>query len=253
MNPAGRQQKGIAMKLWKTALLGAAASLALGTAASAETTWTANVGVATDYVFRGLDQTAPGSEGEVFGGVDVTGGAFYGGAWVSTTGVDGQGGYEYDLYAGWKPVVGAVTFDFGAVFYGFVDDDGIGFVSSDANMWELKAAATYTSGSGYFGGALYWSPDFVGDVNGADDDALYAEVNAGYTFSNKATLSGAIGVQQVDDSVYAVDGYTTWNVGVTYPVTDHVALDVRYIGTDDDADFVGFGGNTGVATLKVTF
>ncbi|MDB5429549.1 MAG: hypothetical protein JWP35_665 [Caulobacter sp.] len=241
------------MKLWKTALCGAAASLALGSTAFADTTVAWNVGVATDYVFRGLDQTAPGSEGEAFGGVDVTSNALYGGVWVSNTGPTNDKGFEYDIYAGYKPVMGSVTLDLGAIFYGYTDSDS-GFVTSDANMFELKAAATDTIGSGTIGAAVYYSPNFVGKANFDNGDAsVYGELNAGYTFSNKATLSGAIGKQWVDDSVYSVDGYTTWNLGVTYPITDHVTIDVRYIGTDDDANGVGFGANTGVATLKASF
>ena len=46
--------------------------------------------------------------------------------------------------------------------------------------------------------------------------------------------------------------YTTWNAGVAYAFTDHIALDVRYYDTGEH----GFGeiyGARGVATLKAVF
>lgn len=246
------------MKALKLALAASAACVGLGMASSAlaDTTVAWNVGAATDYIFRGIDQTGPFSEGEGFGGVDVTGGPWYGGVWLSNTGSSGGGGFEYDIYGGVKPVVGPVTFDFGAIFYGYTDDKNLGISSSDGDMWEVKAAATYAAGPGTLGAAVYYSPNFVGSFNGTNSDSsVYGEINGSYTFSNKAVLSGAVGEQWVDDGVYGVDGYTTWNVGVTYPLTDHVSIDARYIGTNDDADIVsgGFGANTAVATVKATF
>ena len=242
------------MKALKIALCGAAASLAMGSAAFADTTVAWNVGASTDYIFRGLDQTGPFSDGEAFGGVDVTNGMMYGGVWLSNTGSSSGKGFEYDIYGGVKPVMGPVTFDFGAIFYGYTDDEAFGISSTDGNMWEVKAGATYAAGPGTVGAVLYYSPNFAGSFNGDDgDSSVYGEVNASYTFGNKAVLSGAIGKQWVDDSVYPVDGYATWNIGVTYPITDHFAVDARYIGTDDDASAVGFAGNTAVATLKATF
>ena len=242
------------MKLWKTALCGAAASLAMGSAALADTTVAWNVGAATDYVFRGLDQTGIAFEGEGFGGVDVSSGPAYGGVWVSNTGSSGGKGMEYDIYGGYKPVVGKATFDFGAIFYGYTDDKNFGFSSSKADMFELKAAVTGAVGPGTIGAAVYYSPNFAGKFNGSNSDAsVYGELNASYTFSNKASLSGAVGEQWVDNNIYGVDGYATWNVGITYPITDHVTIDARYIGTNDDANAVGFKYNGAVATLKASF
>ena len=61
------------MKHFKLALAATAASMAMAGAAHADTTWAFNVGGASDYVFRGIDQTydfsGSGDSGfEVFGG-----------------------------------------------------------------------------------------------------------------------------------------------------------------------------------------
>jgi uncharacterized protein (TIGR02001 family) len=246
------------MKMRKLLGLAAAATTlitgaGLATTASAEPTVSFNLGAATDYVFRGIDQTTSFSEGEAFGGVDVAVDQFYAGAWLSNTGPHDFQFFEYDLYGGWKPVLGPVTLDLGFIYYGYTDsDDSVGFDESDSSNYELKVAGSIPVGGATLGGAVFWTPNFAGDNDGLDDNSgLYYEVNGAYTFSNTATLSGAVGFVDVED--FVVDSYTTWNVGVTYPITEHFSIDGRYIGTDDDADFFGSNGDTVVGTLKATF
>ena len=246
------------MKVLKIALCAATATVSLGMASTAlaDTTVAWNAGIATDYIFRGIDQTSPISEGEGFGGVDISSGPAYGGVWLSNSGVSGQKGFEYDIYGGYKPVVGAVTFDFGGIFYGYTTDSlPTHVVTSKADMFEFKAAATDAVGAGTIGGAVYYSPNFVGSADGSNSDSsVYGEVNASYTFKNKASLSGAVGEQWFKKSIFSVSGYTTWNVGVTYPITDHFSVDARYIGSSDDASKANlFQFNGAVATLKATF
>lgn len=235
-------------------LAAAASALMVGGTAHAEPAVSFNMGVATDYIFRGIDQTTAYSEGQAFGGVDVTDGQFYAGAWLTNTGPHVAQFFEYDLYGGWRPEVGAVTFDLGFIYYGYTDtDDTIGYDESDSSNYELKVAASAPVNGVTLGAAVYWMPNFGGDNDGIDDNSgFYYEVNGAYTFSNNAALSAAIGAVDVQD--YLIDGYTTWNIGVTYPITEHVSLDGRYIGTDDDAT-AGFSGNgdTLVGTLKLTF
>jgi uncharacterized protein (TIGR02001 family) len=221
--------------------------------ANAETTWSFNVGLANDYIFRGIDQTSSDEgDGEAFGGADVTVDNFYAGAWVSNTGSSYDAGVEYDLYAGWKPTLGGVNLDLGAIFYGYVDGRYINY--SDANSIELKAAGSIPLGAGSVGAAIYWQPDYAGDADGLDNDGFYFEVNGAYTFSNKVTLSGAVGEVYVDD--YTTDSYVTGNVGLTLPVTDHLSLDGRLIMNNDDADaFAGaqYADTRVIGTVKATF
>lgn len=231
----------------------AAGALLAGGTAKAETDVSFNMGLATDYIFRGIDQTTSWSEGQAFGGADLTSGPFYAGVWFSNTGQHNVQFLEYDLYAGWKPVAGPVTFDLGLIYYGYTDTNDTLADEADLSTYELKAGASVTTGGVTWGGAVYWTPNFSGDADAIDDNqGFYYEANAAYTFSNNATVSGAVGLVDVED--YAIDTYTTWNVGVTYPLTESVSLDGRYIGSDDDAT-AGFGGNgdTLVGTLKLTF
>jgi uncharacterized protein (TIGR02001 family) len=235
-------------------LAAAAGALLFDGTAHAEPTVSFNIGVATDYVFRGIDQTTAFSEGEAFAGVDVSDGQLYGGAWISNTGPHFAQFFEYDIYGGWKPEVGPVTLDLGFIYYGYTDtDDTVGYDESDSSNYEFKVAGSAPVNGATLGAAVYWTPNFAGDNDGIDDNSgFYYEVNGAYAFSNSATLSAAVGAVDVDD--YTIDGYTTWNVGVTYPITENVSIDGRYVGTDDDAT-AGFGGNgdTLVGTLKLTF
>lgn len=244
------------MKHFKLALAATAASMAMAGAAHADTTWAFNVGGASDYVFRGIDQTydfsGSGDSGfEVFGGIDVSSGIFYAGTWLSNTGPNDENGVEYDLYAGVKPSAMGINWDLGLIFYGYNDSNG-GTVTSAANTLEIKAAGSVPVGSATLGAAVYYSPEFAL----SNEPAYYIEANAAYTFENKATISGAVGHQFLDSGFYGVDGYTTWNLGVTYPVTDHVTIDARYIDADSDAG--ALGGNAAVdgkavVTLKAAF
>jgi uncharacterized protein (TIGR02001 family) len=237
------------MKLFKTSLLAAVATLATAGAASAAD-YSFNVGVANDYVFRGLDQTFD-QDGQLFGGVDVTQDMLYGGAWVSNTGPDGDQGVEYDLYAGVKPSVGGVALDFGVIYYGYT---GSTSVDSALNTVELKAAASYPLGPVTVGGAAYYSPENGGF---GDESSLYLEANAAYTLAAGPTISGAVGTFSVDNVPAGVpDSYVTYNVGVTMPFANRFSVDLRYHGSDDDAETV-FGNDIAddhfVATLKATF
>ena len=67
------------MKLLRLALCAGAATIAMGGAALADDAPTIafNVGVTSDYVFRGVSQTNEG--GAVQGGVDISGGVAYAG------------------------------------------------------------------------------------------------------------------------------------------------------------------------------
>lgn len=237
------------MKLLKTSLCAVTATLAMAGAASAADV-SYNVGIANDYVFRGLDQSFD-FDGQLFGGVDIAQDTLYGGVWLSNTGPDNDQGVEYDVYAGIKPTWGGLSLDFGAVLYGYT---GSTSVNASLNTVEFKAAATYPVGPFTVGGALYYSPENGGF---ADESTLYYEANAAYTFEAGPTVTAAVGVMSFDDApIGLVDSYTTYNIGVTFPFAERFSLDLRYHGSDSDAE-TAFGPDLAddhfVATLKATF
>ncbi|WP_293353577.1 TorF family putative porin [Phenylobacterium sp.] len=198
-----------------------------------------NIGANTDYVFRGISQTD--EDPSVFGGVDATLGLGYAGVWVSNVDFGNGTDVEFDLYAGVKPSVGPVTFDLGVIYYGYTDQPS----GSNEDYWEGKVAASVPAGPATLGAAVYYSPEFFGKTG----DAWYYEVNAALPIPNtKFSVSGALGHQAVDIG----PGYTTWNAGVGYALTDHIGLDVRYWDTAKDK-FGDISSSRVVGGLKVVF
>ena len=67
----------------------------------------------------------------------------------------------------------------------------------------------------------------------------------------KFTVSGALGYQQVKGPL----DYTTWNVGVGFALTDHVAFDVRYWDTNvsNTNDPLGYSDGRVVGGIKLVW
>lgn len=211
------------MKAMKIALAAAAATVALSGAAMAqELKLSYNVGVASDYVFRGVSQTQ--EDPTIQGGVDATYGIGYVGVWASNVdfGADDPAA-EIDLYAGIRPTVGDTSFDLGVLYYGYTKDKGL--TPGSYSYVELKAAASRAFGPATLGAAVYYSPEYPGKGGGA----TYFEGNAAVPIAPKLTLSGALGRQTIKN----YKDYTTWNVGVAYALTDRLTADLRYHDTDE--------------------
>ena len=229
------------MKLFKLALAASAATFALGAAAgaqAADSTVAFNVGVVSDYVFRGISQTQ--EDPAIQGGVDVSSGIAYGGAWASNVDFGDDTKAEIDVYGGIKPVVGAVTLDFGLIYYGYVDEPQ----NADYANWEVKAAASVPAGPATLGAAVFYSNDSFG----AAQEATYVEVN-GAVPVGPFTLSGAFGNQSYRHG----EDYNTWNLGASYTFAEHYTLDLRYVATDNET-FVGPLGDDRVTLgLKAAF
>lgn len=239
------------MNILKTALLAAAASVAFSGAAMAQDEGlklSYNVGVASDYIFRGVSNT--NNKGQVFGGVDATYGIGYAGVWASNVDFGTPNpDVEIDVYAGVRPTVGDVSLDLGVIYYGYSKDKGV--TPGQYGYIEVKAAASKAFGPATLGVAAYYSPEFPADGG----EALYFELNGAVPVADKLTLSGAIGHQEVDaDKYYAGFGnsYDTWNVGLSAAITDHLTADLRYSDTSED----GYGeiyGQSLTVSLKAAF
>lgn len=226
--------------MMRTGYACAAALAALLTASAAtaqdapEIAW--NLGMTSDYVFRGFSQTS--EDPALFGGVDVTSGDFYVGAWASNVDFGDGTDAEVDIYGGYRTEVSGFAVDVGLVGYLYVSQP----TGADYDYAEFKAAASRAIGPLTVGAVVYWSPDFFG----IDDEATYVEANASFTPAAKWSVSGAVGHQSLDVNA----DYTTWNAGVAYAVSDNVAVDLRY----HDADVSGpLSDDRVAATLKFLF
>lgn len=220
--------------------LAAAASAMFGgvSAARAEGSFSGNVALASDYVFRGISQTEGGPA--VSGGFDYTSGIFYAGTWASnvSSATISSGGIEMDVYAGVTPTLGPVAFNFGVVgyFYPGADDQA----GPETDFYEGRASASYSPIEPLtLTGNLYYSPDWALESG----EGIYWELAAGYAVSDVFGLKASYGVQDVDDyadsysnllvgATYALHGFT---LGLTYTDTED-AFDLGYALDESDAD-----------------
>lgn len=101
-----------------------------------------NVGVFSDYRYRGISQTR--LKPALQGGVDYTAGAFYVGAWASTIkwikDVGGDAQVEIDLYGGYKgEFTKGFGYDVGLLTYVYPSNK----LNPSANTTEIYGALTY--------------------------------------------------------------------------------------------------------------
>ncbi|MBP7704629.1 MAG: TorF family putative porin [Caulobacter sp.] len=225
------------MKALKLAICAATASLAMGGAAFAqEVEFSGNIGITSDYIFRGVSQTDEGPA--IQGGADLSSGIFYAGVWASNVDFYDETDAEIDLYMGVKPELGPVALDLGAIYYGYLNEPS----GADYAYWEFKAAASIPAGPATLGAAVYYSPEFFGGIG----SATYVEVNGAISPADKWTINGALGNQGFD----AGGDYTTWNVGVSYAFTDNFSADLRY--HDSDLDCTDLCGSRVSVGIKAT-
>jgi uncharacterized protein (TIGR02001 family) len=246
----------------KSFVLGAAVAAALAMPAQAaekKLNLSATAVFTTDYVFRGITQTAEGPAAQPE--FDLTYGIFYAGIWGSN--LDFGGGpfgqdiasIEIDYYAGITPIWKGITFNIGGIYYTYPGYCEAACGLAEPDYFELKTGASYTFAQKLTVGITnYWSPEFTGKTG--DADAL--ELSAAYAFGGKIfnffspSISGLIGWQWVDE----LDDYTYWNVGLTLGFMDHWSADVRYWDTDSLAcpnSGVGACDGRVVGTIKAVY
>ncbi len=220
-----------------------------------------NAGAATDYVFRGVSQSA--GRPSANGGVDLTYGIAYAGIALSTInfGKDLANGHdiarlETDLYFGIKPVVGPVTFDIGAIAYTYPGAIyGVTHTYTDTPTYvEGKIGA---SGDIYKGGTIgataYYSPEYqfrAGKV--ATFEGTFAHAFAEFN-GITPTFSALVGLQKGNSTASylgnfgnGTDNLKYWNAGVTFGFLEKWSLDMRYW----DSDLKGKVGGSGFCTAS---
>jgi uncharacterized protein (TIGR02001 family) len=236
--------------------------------------WTLNwnIGATTDYVFRGVSQSA--EKPTIQGGADFTYKMFYAGIFIASVEFapdnpgPGVGVVEIDYYAGVKfPVGKMVEVDLGGIFYSYPGaNDSIATGFRELDYFEFKAGAKFKPLDALtFGAFVFYSPEGTnktGEVWTFEGTAEYVFPKFGVV---TPSISALIGYQTGDDARFAAitangaDNYTYWNVGASAAVGDNLSFDVRYWDTDisDKGKFC-----TGavlqcnervVGTVKITF
>lgn len=214
----------------------ACASPLVSGAAFAESDWTlsSNVGLFSDYVFRGVTQTD--SDPAIQGGLDLTHeSGFFAGVWGSnvesdatdTTVVNYDGvNLELDTYVGWSSeVADKTTVTVKALRYIY---PGTRFHPNNTNEFSLYLGHDFGAFSGKVG--LNYSDDFYGL-----DEATYLDLGVSIPVG-PVTVGLHYGVQEFENDAAGGDGYQDYSVGVSGTAAG-LSLGLTYTGTDGVAAF----------------
>jgi uncharacterized protein (TIGR02001 family) len=167
-----------------------------------------NVGVVSDYRYRGISQTR--LQPAVQGGVDLTAGAWYAGAWASNIkwikDAGGNANVELDLYGGYKyEVAKDITLDFGALSYVYPSNR----LAPSANTTEVYIGIAKGAYSAKYSHAVTNLFGF-----GSSKGSSYLEANVDYELLKGTNLVAHIGHQAVKNTSNA--SYTDYKIGATY-------------------------------------
>lgn len=219
-----------------TALAAALPLLASGTAAAADSPFTANVSLTSDYAYRGISQTD--EKPALQGGFDFAhDSGLYAGVWGSNvswlrdaeTSSSSGNSLELDLYAGYKMALGPVGLDVGVLQYyypgryrsGWKADTGLkrpdtteGYVGASWEFLTFKYSYAFTN--------LFGTPE--------SEKSKYLDLTAAYELAEGLTLNAHFGRQVITGPT---DSYNDWKVGVTKALGGF-SVGLHYVDTDID-------------------
>ncbi|WP_308364279.1 MULTISPECIES: TorF family putative porin [unclassified Microbulbifer] len=215
----------------------ASSALALAMAASTSVaaeggvSFSGNVGVTTDYRFRGISQSDSGPA--VQGGFDVDfGNGFYAGTWASQVdfGYDGTD-YEVDIYGGYAGEISeSVSYDVGYIYYGYSggNDEEYQEIYGSVSISDLTLGLAYSNeywaetGTFYYPYAEYsfalpadLSLDLHVGLNVLDEDGGFLDegedsyvdysVSLGKEFGGLALSASVVGTDISDSECFDLD------------------------------------------------
>jgi uncharacterized protein (TIGR02001 family) len=221
----------------------------------------ANVGLYSQYIFRGISQTD--RKPALQGGVDYThaSGAYLG-LWGSNISwiADGAPGVsaslELDLYGGYKQSVGDFSYDIGYLRYQYPGTYPAGFTLPHTNEIYGQVGWKFVS--------LKFS-DSLGDTFGVANakNTYYLDLSAAIPVNEQLTLTGHIGRQKYKGSSGAFNNdifsYTDYKLEGAYAVSKEWTLGIGYTHTNAArAAYTNLhgnyiGGGQGYAFAKKTF
>lgn len=229
-------------------------------------TFTANVGLYSQYVFRGLAQT--NEDPAIQGGFDYAhSSGFYAGTWASNiswlrenlTGSTPDrtyrsgGSLEWDFYAGYKGSIGDFGYDVGLLQYYYPGDVNSGF--NKADTLEAYVAGSWKWFTVKYSHSITDKTFGVADSSGTNYLDLSASVPLGET---GLTLGAHYGIQNYrgrdpintntasNDELYSYDDYKislTYDLGKAGKTFEGVTLGVAYTDTSS-ANTCGYGAST---------
>lgn len=213
-----------------------------------------NIGVVSDYRYRGISQTR--LKPALQGGLDYAAPmGFYVGTWASTIkwvkDFGGDSNVEIDVYGGWKGEVAKdLTLDFGVLTYQYPSNK----LNPNANTTELYGAATFGPAT------LKYSHAVTNTFGNADSkNSFYVDLSASFDVGAGVTLAPHVGYQKIKGPATDVATYTDYSLGVSKDFSGFV-VSATVVGTDADKVFYSspangkeLGKTTLVLGVKKTF
>ena len=188
-------------------------SFVMAADAPAPSPFTGNVGFATEYLYRGIAQTA--GKPALQGGFDYAhaSGAYVGVwgsniSWLENAKASGAS-LEVDIYGGYKGAMGDLGYDVGVLTYSYPGTVSPGFANPNttelygAVTWKILTVKYSQSTTNLFG---------IGNSR----NSTYLELNVAQDLGNGWGVTGHVGKQTVKNSGFA--SYTDYKLGVTKDV-----------------------------------
>lgn len=214
-------------------------------------TFAYNVGLYSQYIFRGLTQT--GEEMALQGGVDYThASGFYLGAWASNIswleddGLYENSSLELDIYGGYASTFGdsGVGYNIGLLQYIYPGDKVSGTGYDKAETTELYAALSYGWAQAKVSYAL---TDLFGVKD--SDGSYYAELNGNIPLGESGfTVLAHVGYQDFAGSANDNLSYSDWKLGLAKTFSNGVTVGAYYTDTDSskgDSSAAGYVDGSG--------
>ncbi|WP_372873070.1 TorF family putative porin [Shewanella sp.] len=186
-------------------LLGALAACTPATAA-----FDANIGLSSNYLWRGISQT--GDAVAVDGSIDYShDSGFYAGVWASNIDFGDDTTFELDLYGGYSgEITESISFDVGYLYYGYPDAD------ADIDFSELYASLSWQWLTLGYARVIHGGNGLADDALSEDDmDYLSAEV--AIPLSDSLSLDFHYGYSSGDliSSWYDESSYSDYSAAIT--------------------------------------
>jgi len=158
--------------------------------------WTGNIGVTSNYIWRGVTQS--NDDAAIQGGIDYTASSnWYAGIWTSSLG--GGNSYELDWYGGFRGKLGNIPFDAGVIYYQYpIQGSGDNFLEIqgkfDFNIFFAQAAFT------------------LNKDNTSQDNDLYLSIGTDFEIRRRLYLNLLFGLYEYDDP--AAEDYRHFHIAL---------------------------------------
>jgi len=201
-------------------LLAAALLAALPTAAfAASFNW--NATIASDYLFRGIDQNDDQPAMQLGAGFGFENG-LYVGVWGSNVDFGDSTDTEIDTFIGWAGEINdATSIDVQLVRYNYLNEPAGTNYAFNELITKLGVGENYTFTLGY-----------TNDYLNIDETSLYYGAAGSWTFATDYSFNAGIGYTTIGGPL---ENYLDYSIGVSR-VFGPATIALSYVGTDDSAE-----------------